>query len=60
MAKFKCKHSGTVIEFINEWDIEGMRAHTEYEEVVEESAPVQEPVEQVKPEVKRGRKPAQK
>jgi hypothetical protein len=36
MSKFKCKLSGTVVEFLSEHDIETMRQHPDYEEVVEE------------------------
>ena len=35
MAKFKSLATGEVYEFITEYDIAGMRAHSEYEEVVE-------------------------
>ena len=44
MAKFKCKASGTVIEFIHPVDIETTRENPAYEEVVE-----QEVVKEVKP-----------
>jgi hypothetical protein len=36
MAKFKCKHTGNEVEFTQEYDIEEMRRHPEYEEVTEE------------------------
>ena len=42
MAKFKCVISGGVYEFTTEHDIAGMRAHTEYEEVIEEEVVVVE------------------
>lgn len=42
MAKFKCVISGGVYEFTTEHDIAGMRAHSEYEEVVEEVVVVEE------------------
>lgn len=42
MAKFKCVVSGGVYEFTVEHDIVGMRAHPEYEEVVEEVVVVEE------------------
>lgn len=48
MAKFRCKQSGTVLEFTQEHDIEQLRQQEDYEEVVEE--------EQKKPPVKRTRK----
>ena len=37
MAKFKCKLSGNVYEFVNDFDIKDMRDHPQYEEVLEES-----------------------
>ena len=40
MAKFKCTHSGNVVEFLLEHDIKTMRAHPEYTEVVAEETPV--------------------
>ena len=33
MAKFKCKLSGNIFEFVNEFDIEDMREHPQYDEV---------------------------
>lgn len=36
MAKFMCKQSGNVFEFLLEHDIKTMRKHSEYTEVVEE------------------------
>lgn len=33
MAKFKCQHTGNIVEFTAEHDIETMRKHTEYTEV---------------------------
>ena len=36
MALFKCKHSGNIFEFKYEHDIQSMRKHPEYEEVVSE------------------------
>ena len=33
MAKFKCKLSGNIFEFVNEFDIEDMRKHPQYDEV---------------------------
>lgn len=44
MAKFKCKHSGTVLEFLVESDVAEMRRHEEYEEVLEEGQNKVEPV----------------
>lgn len=35
MAKFKCKQSGNIFEFLNDHDIKTMRTHTGYEEVAE-------------------------
>jgi len=42
MAKFKCVHTGNIVEFNNESDAEVMRKHNEYTEVLEE-APVAAP-----------------
>ena len=39
MAKFKCKQSGTIMEFSNEYDIEQVRNQDDYEEVIEETPP---------------------
>lgn len=50
MAKFKCKHTGNVYEFLSPQDIETLREHDEYEEMVEEE------VEEVKPKVTRKQK----
>jgi UDP-N-acetyl-D-mannosaminuronic acid transferase (WecB/TagA/CpsF family) len=36
MALFKCKQTNNTVEFENEWDIVQMRAHPEYEEILEE------------------------
>lgn len=36
MAKFRCKASGGIVEFTNEYDIEQVRKQEDYEEVVEE------------------------
>ena len=36
MAKFKCKQSGNVFEFLQEHDIKTMRKHPEYIEIVPE------------------------
>ena len=47
MAKFKCNHSGNVVEFLLEHDIKTMRTHPEYTELVEES-PVVKPNKKVK------------
>lgn len=44
--KFKCKVSGTVVEFTSEYDIQSMLIHTGYE-VVEDK--LVEPVKVVKP-----------
>jgi hypothetical protein len=42
MAKFKCVHTGNIVEFNNESDAEVMRKHNEYTEVLD--APLDEPV----------------
>lgn len=36
-AKFRCKLSGNIFEFFNEFDILDMREHEQYEEVKEEA-----------------------
>ena len=36
MAKFRCKASGGIMEFHNEYDIEQIRQQEDYEEVIEE------------------------
>ena len=46
MAKFKCRLSGNIFEFTNEYDILDMREHPQYEEVEED---VPEIVEEKKP-----------
>lgn len=37
MAKFKSTYNGTVLEFTNENDIEGLRNHPGYVEVIEDA-----------------------
>lgn len=51
MAKFKCQHTGNIVEFTAEHDIDAMRKHTEYTEIFDY---VGEKVklEEVKPVVK--------
>lgn len=39
MAKFRCKASGGIVEFTNEYDIEQVRKQEDYEEVIEEVPP---------------------
>ena len=36
MAKFRCKVSGGIMEFDNEYDIEQVRMQEDYEEIPEE------------------------
>lgn len=43
MATFKCRSTGNTVDFDLEWDITQMRAHPDYEEVIQEEK---------KPEVK--------
>jgi hypothetical protein len=43
MALFKCLQTGNTVEFDNEWDIVQMKAHPDYEEVIEVTV-VEEPV----------------
>ena len=40
MALFRCIRSGTVVEFRNDYDIEGMKNHPEYE-LIDTSAVVE-------------------
>lgn len=35
MAKFKCRLTGNVFEFVNDFDIEDMREHPQYDEIKE-------------------------
>ena len=35
MAKFKCRLTGNVFEFVNEYDIADMKKHPQYDEVKE-------------------------
>ncbi len=37
MAKFKCQHTGNIVEFTTEHDILTMQKHTEYTEVLDAS-----------------------
>jgi len=48
MAKFKCNHSGNIVEFLLEHDIKTMRTHPEYTEVVAEETPVKTTTKKVK------------
>ena len=51
MAKFMCKQSGNVFEFLLEHDIKTMKKHSEYTEVVQEPVsdkPVVKPNKKVK------------
>jgi len=48
MAKFRCKASGGIMEFHNEYDIEQIRQQEDYEEVIEEEEKVAPPVKTVK------------
>ena len=49
MAKFRCKASGGIMEFHNEYDIEQIRQQEDYEEVIEEEKEeVAAPVKTVK------------
>lgn len=33
MARFRCKLTGNIFEFVNDFDINDMREHPQYEEV---------------------------
>lgn len=48
MAKFKCNHSGNIVEFLLEHDIKTMRTHPEYTEVIAEETPVKTTTKKVK------------
>lgn len=41
MAKFKCNQTGNVYDFELEYDIEQMREHPDYSEVIEETKSVE-------------------
>ena len=53
MAKFRCKASGGIMEFHNEYDIKKVRQQEDYEEVIEEEeekvAPPVKTVKKTKP-----------
>lgn len=53
MAKFKCIHSGNVFVFESEYDIQGLRKHPDYTEVVETKEADKEPLKADKNSVKR-------
>jgi hypothetical protein len=42
---FLCKRSGNTVSFSNESDIEQMRKHEGYDEVKEDSAVVEQPIQ---------------
>ena len=48
MAKFRCKVSGGIVEFTNEYDIEQVRKQEDYEEVIEQTPPPSTPVKTTK------------
>ncbi len=54
MAKFKCNQSGNIFEFFSDHDINTMRKHPEYTEIVQEQQ--QEETVMVE-QPKRGRPP---
>ena len=41
MATFRCIQNGNTVDFDQEWDIIQMKAHPDYEEVIEEVKPVE-------------------
>ena len=53
MAKFRCKQSGNVFVFESEYDIQGLRKHPDYTEVVETAEADKEPLKADKNSVKR-------
>ena len=53
-VKFKCRLTGNVFEFVNDYDIEDMRDHPQYDEVKELPSGVQTKEKQdTKKEVKK-------
>jgi hypothetical protein len=46
---FRCKRSGNTVSFINESDIQQMRKHEGYEEVKQDSAVLEQPIQVQKP-----------
>lgn len=40
MAKFKCKRSGNIVEFLLQHDIDSMKGHPDYDRIDEEGAVV--------------------
>jgi len=46
MAKFKCRQSGNIIEFVNDYDIATMKGHPEYDLLDEQQQVVVEPEEE--------------
>jgi hypothetical protein len=54
MAKFKCKHTGCVYEWMDNETVENMRLHEEYEEIVVVVSPVPVPVAPSKPKKAKG------
>lgn len=48
MAKFRCKASGNIIEFIYEVDIESTRRHSGYEEIIPVEKDSETPTQDVK------------
>lgn len=53
MVKFKCNLSGNIFEFVHEWDIEEMRKHPQYTEVVENEVQNKETTKEVKKTTKK-------
>ena len=53
MAKFKCLVSGNFVEFHYDHDIEDMRKHPQYEEVIEEPVKKEAKKEAKKEEAKK-------
>lgn len=48
MAKFKCRLTGNVFEFVNDFDIADMREHPQYDEVqdIPEKVEVKKPTKE--------------
>lgn len=56
MATFRCKRSGNTVSFTLPQDIEGLRKHEGYEEVIE-TEPVIESAEVIEPEKRKPGRP---
>jgi hypothetical protein len=55
MAKFKCNLSGNIFEFVHEWDVEDMKTHPQYTEVIEDEMQNKETTKEVKKTTKKSK-----